>query len=208
MNNQRRIYGFFWKPEKEEAWLERMSLEGWHLKKVSSLGFYTFEQGQPEHRVYKLDYRYFTNPRDREDYLALFADSGWQPVMAQGVNYTYYFYNLQQNAKRDIFSDGVSRAERNLRYATLMFCSLFPALLPLIVVLLTGNANHFNPGYQTPGLWEMTGMQFLFHFLFETPFVVLRSSIYIFPLLPILLALVFVLRYYLTYRKAARQEIG
>jgi hypothetical protein len=81
-------------------------------------------------------------------------------------------------------------------------------ILPLIVVLLTGNANHFNPGYQTPGLWKMTGIQFMFHFLFETPFVVLRSSIYILPLLPLLLGLAFVLRYYLTYRKAAREQIG
>ena len=36
----------------------------------------------------------------------------------------------------------------------------------------------FSPNlwYYTPGLWERTGVGFWFGFLFETPFIFLRSS--------------------------------
>jgi hypothetical protein len=198
------IPGFFWKPEKEETWLEQKSQNGWHLKKISSFGFYTFEKGQPEKRVYKIDYRNFTHARDREDYLAMFADSGWQPVMQKGVNYAFYFYSTQPTVRRDIFSDEVSRVQRNLRYVTLMFYSLFPAFIPLLVVYFSGNNYAGNLGYQTPGLWQMTGAQFITHFLFETPFVLLRASIYALPLIPLLLAAFFILRYYWKYRTVAK----
>jgi|WetSurMetagenome_2_1015567.scaffolds.fasta_scaffold87354_2 hypothetical protein len=206
MKNQYTILRFFWKPEKEEIWLEHMSLDGWHIKKISSFGFYTFEKGNPEQRVYKIDYRNFKNSSDREDYLAMFDDSGWQPVMQHGVNYAFYFYSTQPTVRHDIFSDEASRVQRNLRYVSLMFSSMFPAFIPLLVVYFSGNNHFYNIGYQTPGLWHMTGLQFMMHFLFETPFVILRVSIYALPLIPLLLAVFFILRYYGKYRRVAREE--
>jgi hypothetical protein len=208
MKNQYTTFGFFLKPEKEETWLEHMSRDGWHINKISSFGFYTFEKGNPEQRVYKIDYRTFKNSSDLEDYLAMFDDSGWQPVMRHGVNYAFYFYSTQPSVRSDIFSDEVSRVQRNLRYIGLMFSSMFPAFIPLLVVYLSGNNYSINIGYQTPGLWQMTGLPFIMHFLFETPFVMLRASIYVLPLIPLLLATFFILRYYWKYRRVTREQMG
>lgn len=206
MNTKFTTLNLFFSPEKEEAWLQRMAQQGWFLNKVSVFNTYTFEQGGPENRAYKLDYRYFSSPRDRDDYLALFVDSGWQPVMPREVNGAFYFTNRQEEALQDIFSDEVSRAQRNLRYASLSAYSLVIAFLPLLVLYLTGNFRLSDIGYLTPGLWEMTRSEFFFHFLFETPFVVLRATMYFLPLVPIALVLFFLLRYYLVYRKALREQ--
>lgn len=206
MNTTYSTFKFFWSPEKEEAWLEQMSEGGWRLSKVTSLYYYTFIKSQPEKRVYKIDYRSFKEPGDREDYLAMFKDSGWQPVMEREVNYAFYFYALQDRARQDIFSDDVSRAQRNLRYANLMGCSLLPAFLPMLVLYLTGSIHFSNIGYQTPGLWQMSGSEFTFHFLFETPFVVLRTGVYFLPLIPLSLGLFFLFKYYLLYKGAKREQ--
>jgi hypothetical protein len=206
MNTRYSTFKFFTSPEKEEVWLEQMALRGLFLSKVSSFYCYSFAQGVPEKRAYKIDYRSFRNPSDREDYLAMFNDSGWQAAMPREANGAFYFSRSQEGAYRDIFSDDVSRAQRNLRYASLSAYTLIPAFLPMLVLYLTGNIKFSNIGYLTPGLWEMTGTEFVFHFLFETPFVLLRSSAYLLPLAPVTLALVFLLRYFLIYRKAARQQ--
>ena len=205
MNTRSSTFKFFTSPEKEEAWLEKMALRGLFLSKVSSFYYYTFAQGMPEKRAYKIDYRSFRNPSDREDYLAMFNDSGWQAAMQREVNGAFYFSRSQEGADRDIFSDDVSRAQRNLRYASLSAYSLIPAFLPLLALYLTGNFGFSNIGYLTPGLWEMTGTKFITHFLFDTLFVVLRSSAYLLPLVSVTMALVFLLRYSLIYRKATRQ---
>lgn len=199
-------FKFFSSPQKEEAWLEQMAQRGWFLKRVSSFYSYTFQQGAPERRAYKLDYRTFRSSQDREDYLVLFKDSGWQAVMPREMNGAYYFYSSQDGPERDIFSDDVSRAQRNLRYAQMCTYSLIPAMLPWLVLYLTGNIQLRNIGYMTPGLWEMTGTRFIFHFLFETPFVLLRSGAYFLPLLLVILIIAFLLQYYREYRKAVRQQ--
>lgn len=206
MNAHYSTIKFFTSPEKEEAWLEQMALRGWFLIKVSSFPMYTFEQRAPEKRVYKIDYRAFKNPADREDYLALFRDSGWQPVMPREVNSAFYFFSSQPDAVTDIFSDAVSRAQRNLRYATLSACSILPAFIPLLALYLTGSFKLSSVGYLTPGLWDMQGMEFVFHFLFETPFVLLRGGAYVLPLVPLALMLFFIIRYYRAYHKAVRQQ--
>ncbi len=206
MNAKMSTFKCFTHPEKEEAWLEQMALRGWFLTSVSPFYFYTFEQGQPEKRSYKIDYRTFRNPGGREDYLALFKDSGWQPVMPREANGAFYFSSSQDSARRDIFSDDVSRAERNLRYARLTAWSLIPGFTPLLVLYLTGTFSYGSVGYLTPGLWQMSGSEFWFHFLFETPFVLLRSLSYLLPLLLVAMVLVFLLRYYLLYRRAIQQQ--
>jgi hypothetical protein len=207
MKNQMNTYKFFWSPKKEENWLEQMSLNGWHLKKVSSFNRYTFEKGAPEKRTYKIDHRVFRSPLEQDDYLALFSDSGWQAVMPRGVNYAYYFHTTGGGSALDIYSDEVSRAQRNLRYATIMARSLIPSFLPLFVLYLTGTIQFNNIGYLTPGLWEMTGSEFVFHFLFETPFVLMRTSLYFLPIITLALGLFFLLRYYQVYRRELKQQV-
>ncbi|MBN2385722.1 MAG: DUF2812 domain-containing protein [Anaerolineales bacterium] len=207
MENQFTTFRYFWSISSEETWLEQMALRGWRLKQVSRFGAYTFDKTAPEKRVYKIDYRTFRSPLDQAEYLKLFDDSGWQPVMDQGTNGAYYFSSACEDASHDIFSDDESRAHRNLRYANLMLFSLIPAFLPLFILYITGSIQFTNVGYQTPGLWETSSLEFIAKFLFETPFVVVRAAIYFLPLIPIVFGLFFYLRYYMLYRQAKKQQV-
>jgi hypothetical protein len=195
------VYKWFWSFEKEEAWLEEQSRQGWFLENVSSLCGYTLIKGDPQKRIYKIDFRDFSSTQDREEYLSLFADSGWQCAAANRSSYSYYFYTTADGSKRDIFSDNVSRAQRYRRYARYMALSIVPAFTPLLVLYLTRSLDPGVVGYQTPGLWEMSGSEFVSHFLFETPFVALRAAGYTLPLLVMALCLFFYLRYQRLYRK-------
>jgi hypothetical protein len=202
MAYQRKIFRFFLNFEKEEAWLEGMSAQGWQLKGVSSLGIYTFEQGEPEPRVYKIDFRQIKSKRDLDDYVALFADSGWTCVAPRTSVYNYYFYAPADSANREIFSDLPSKAQRNLRFATYMGYCLLISLLPYLSLYLSGTIKVGELGYQTPGLWSMQGSEFVFHFLFETPFVLLRGFGGLLPFVLLVACGFFIARSYREYRKA------
>lgn len=190
----------FWNFEKEEVWLEQMSASGWGLKKVS-LGFYTFEQTPPEKMVYKIDFRNFKNKSDLDDYVALFSDSGWTCVSPKKSANIFYFFAPKDCPEKGIFSDRTSKAQRYLRYAQYLSSSLIP-LFPIYIVLYTSKIVQVKDlGYQTPGLWNMTGGEFIFHFLFETPFVVFRLIGGMLPIFILLVGLFFIGLYYRAYRK-------
>jgi hypothetical protein len=201
MGNQRKAYRFFLNFEKEEAWLEGMSAQGWHLMRVSSLGIYTFEQGAPEQRTYKIDFRQISRQRDLDDYVILFADSGWTCVSPRPSAYNYYFYAPTAGANQEIFSDRLSKAQRNLRFATYMGYCLAISLLPYFSLYLSGTIRVGNLGYQTPGLWNMPASEFVFHFLFETPFVLLRAFGGLLPFVLVIACGFFIARSYREYHK-------
>ncbi len=202
MENERKVFKFFLNFEKEEAWLGEMSAQGWHLRRTSSIGLYTFEQGTPEQRIYKIDFRRLGRVEDLADYVAIFADSGWTCVTPKVNAYNYYFYTPAAGASRDIFSDRSSKAQRNLRFATYMGYCLLISLLPYFSLYLGGAVRVVDLGYQTPGLWSMPANEFFFHFLFETPFVLLRMFGGLLPVLLLLGCLFFVARSYREYRRA------
>ena len=191
---------FFVRFEREEAWLEAMSASGWHLVSAS-YGLYKFHGGQPEKRIYKIDCRNITKQADLLDYISLFTDSGWTSVSPKKNVGNYYFSSLADQPGKDIFSDKASRAGRYLRYAQITGVSLIP-LIPIYGALFaTGALKMGSWGYLTPGLWQMTGLEFTRHFLFETPFVVLRAIGWMLPLLVVLTCLIFICCYYRIYRK-------
>jgi len=202
MNTQMTQYKWFLSFEKEEAWLEEQSRQGRHLIRVSSGFKYVFAQGQPEERVYKIDFRYFTRQSDMDEYVTLFEDSGWHCVSPKKGSYNYYFFTTRkEGVETDIFSDQASKAQRSLRYAQFSLMSFIP-FLPIYLALYANGAIKFNElGYLTPGLWGMQGAQFWRHFLFETPFVVLRVAGGMSPLIIMLLFAFFCLRFYLNARK-------
>ena len=207
MNTQRTEYQLFLSFEKEEAWLEAQSRQGWHLVKVSSGLKYVFEQGQPEERVYKIDFRFFDHQEEMDEYVALFEDSGWRCVSPKKSSYNYYFYTTRkEGAQTDIFSDQASRAQRSLRYAQYSMLSFIPFLLIYAGLYSNGAIKIQELGYLTPGLWQMQGMEFWRHFLFETPFVVLRVAGGLLPLFIVLLFAFFSLRFYFHYRKLLRHQ--
>lgn len=200
MASQISLIKIFFRFEKEEAWLEGMSASGWHLVSAS-YGYYRFQGGQPEKRVYRIDCRNITKQIDLDDYVSLFTDSGWISVSARKNVGNYYFYSQADQPGKDIFSDKASRAGRYLRYAQLTGISLIP-MIPIYVALFsTGVFKMGSWGYLTPGLWQMTGFDFARHFLFETPFVLLRAIGWMLPLLVVLACLIFIYRYYRIYKK-------
>jgi hypothetical protein len=200
MATQISIIKFFLRFEKEEAWLESMSASGWHLVRAS-YGWYKFQGGQPEKRVYRIDCRNITKQADLVDYVSLFTDSGWTSVSPKKNVGNYYFYALADQPGKDIFSDKASKAGRYLRYAQLTGISLIPMIPIYGALYATGALKMGNWGYLTPGLWQMTGAEFTRHFLFETPFVLLRALGWMLPLLVVLACLIFIYRYYRIYKK-------
>ena len=65
--------------EKEEAYLARKHREGWRLVTAAMPGWYTFEACEPEEVIYQLDYN-STQGEEKEQYLQMFADCGWEYV--------------------------------------------------------------------------------------------------------------------------------
>ncbi len=200
-----RIFKLFFSIEKEEAWLKEMSKRGWHLEKAPGL-FYTFEKGLPEERIYKIDFHTIKNKQDFSDYLALFEDSGWQAVDARLSQQNVYWCAADDGSHKDIFSDNLSVAQRNMRFARYSAGALLISLIPFLSLYLSGKLRFANLGYLTPGLWEMSGVEFWTHFWFETPFVLMRTF---FGFIPLFFALGIVYNYlhaYFVYRKAAQSE--
>ena len=106
--------------EKEEVYLARRHREGWKLVKASMPGFYTFEECEPEEVIYQLDYN-STQGTEKEQYLQMFADCGWEYV--DEMNGWRYFRKPQAQADGDeaIFSSDASRpVERGILLGTLI----------------------------------------------------------------------------------------
>lgn len=111
MKTQRKVFKFFsvvdW--EEEEAFLRSMHRNGWKL--VSGGLVYTFDRCQPEDVIYQLDYNDASH-KDRDTYLQLFNDLGWEYIQDFG-GYSYFRKPAaEMNSNEDgIFCDDVSRLE-------------------------------------------------------------------------------------------------
>ena len=96
--------------EKEEAYRARKHREGWRLVTAAMPGWYTFEACEPEEVIYQLDYN-STQGEEKEQYLQMFADCGWEYV--DEMNGWRYFRKPLAQADGDeaIFSSDASRLE-------------------------------------------------------------------------------------------------
>jgi hypothetical protein len=105
-----RRYKWFWawQDEKEEEWLRSMAQQGYHLVSLSP-GIYTFERGEPRDDVYRLDF--ITSDTDKEEYLQLFADAGWEHV---GVlsGWQYFRRTAAAGEPDEIYTDTESKAQK------------------------------------------------------------------------------------------------
>ena len=144
---EKRVWKFFfaWNDWKEEEWLGRMAAEGWHLLRVSPF-LYRFRKGEPADLVFRLDYRSGFQ-RDREEYLSLFREAGWEHRGEMGG--WQYFSTPRGDGKRtpEIYTDNPSRAAKYMRLLFLFF---------LLLLLQINSFRHFflsrrtfsNPGDQ------------------------------------------------------------
>lgn len=114
-----------WQDEKEEAWLESMSQEGWHLKSVQLPCVYTFGIGQPCHHSYRLDYL----PTDKSkwaEYMQIFRDAGWEYI-GEMSNWRYWRKLNTTGETPEIFTDAESKIRKYRRM--LLYMGFFLMLL-------------------------------------------------------------------------------
>lgn len=120
-----------WQDEKEEAWLGKMSKQGYHLSSISFPGFYSFSRGEPKEYVYRLDYQTFRK-KDRDEYLQLFSDAGWEYMGEMGA-WQYFRKEIRQGETNEIFTDKESKIGK---YKRVIYFSVFFYLI--FLVLFTG----------------------------------------------------------------------
>ncbi|MBD7936357.1 DUF2812 domain-containing protein [Cytobacillus sp. Sa5YUA1] len=61
--------------------LRQQSLKGWHVKKLSFMG-YTLVKGEKKEYIYSIDYR-TVEETEEEEYLSYFEDAGWKHVFSE-----------------------------------------------------------------------------------------------------------------------------
>jgi hypothetical protein len=172
-------YRLFFNFDKEEQWLTEMGRQGWELTRVDFA--YHFRPVEPHDAPIRIDFRTFTSQDDYVNYLTLFEDSGWKHIAGGRSLGAQYFKRISPDSSEDIFSDGLSRAERYRRYSYVWF-SLSIVFLMLLAVLWSTGAIDLSALiqprrlYLTPGLWERSGAAFWRAFWFETPFALLRAG--------------------------------
>ena len=122
----KRLHWFWpWQDVKEEAWLESMAQDGWHLKKVGLPCVYIFSQGEPGHYTYRLDYM----PADKAkwtEYMQIFQDAGWEYI-GEMSNWRYWRKQVAEGETAEIFTDTESKIRKYRRM--LGYMAFFLALL-------------------------------------------------------------------------------
>lgn len=130
-----RVFKWFWAwdDEREEQWLTEMAQEGWHLQAPGTFGFYTFAQGKPRNVSYRLDF--ITTNKDKEEYLQLFADAGWEHLGAMG-GWQYFRKEATGDETPEIYTDNESKV---YKYQRLFFFLVI--FLPIYLTMIN-NISH------------------------------------------------------------------
>lgn len=137
--DSKRVFRLFaaWADENEEAWLTGMARQGWHLVELGVFGRYKFERGEPRNEVYRLDFK--TGDRDRDHYLQLFADAGWQHVGAMG-GWQYFRKEAETGEAPEIYTDAASKLQKYGR--VLLVLVIF---LPIFMTMLVAVGSNPSP---------------------------------------------------------------
>lgn len=102
-----------WQDEQEEAWLSEMATRGYHLEKPPLFGIYHFHVGDPDNVIYRLDFNVI-GKKDRESYLQLFQDAGWEHVRGLS-SWAYFRKQYKPGETTEIFSDTDSKIQKYQR---------------------------------------------------------------------------------------------
>jgi hypothetical protein len=127
-NKTMRKFKWFWawQDEAEEAWLRKMSNEGWQLSRIGFPTIYTFRNVEPQDYVYRLDNRSYWK-MEKEDYLQLFRDSGWEFV-EEMAGWHYFRQAAQVGEELEIYTDAESKIgkyQRLLAFLGILMLPLF-----------------------------------------------------------------------------------
>ena len=127
-----------WQDEKEEAWLSELALEGLHLEDIPFPGRYKFQKGEPANFVYRLDYQSLRS-KDKESYLQLFEDAGWEHVGDMG-GWVYFRINTNDGEAPEIYSDAESKMGKYQRI--IMYLVI---ILPIMLLLRPDGSDSISP---------------------------------------------------------------
>ena len=106
----KRRWFWAWQDHKEEAWLEAMSREGWHLRDVGYLR-YTFERGEPQDWVYRLDFR---TSKEASDYIEFVEGAGWQYI-GKMSSWLYFRLPAQAGQPAELYTDAEGKIAKYQR---------------------------------------------------------------------------------------------
>lgn len=140
MTEIKRKFRWFWawNDEEQEAWLREMAQQGWHLTKPGAFGFYTFEKGAPKDVVYRLDFK--VADVDKEEYLQLFADAGWEHVGEMG-GWQYFRIETPEGETPEIYTDNASKIKKYQRI--LLFLIIFLPIYSTMLYRISENPSTF-----------------------------------------------------------------
>ena len=114
-----------WEDEKEEAWLRTMSQRGHHLLSAKPFGSYSFVPGDKTDYVYRLDYQ--INRKDKQNYLQLFQDAGWEHI-SEMSGWHYFRKQAEAGDSPEIYTDvesKVTKYKRLIAYVGFMDIMMF-----------------------------------------------------------------------------------
>ena len=115
---KRRRWFWPWQDAKEEAWLESMAQEGWHLAAVSLPCVYHFRKGEARRYAYRLDYMPDYKAKLVE-YKQLFQDAGWEYI-GEMSNWRYWRKQVVEGETAEIFTDPESKIKKYQRLLSYM----------------------------------------------------------------------------------------
>ena len=191
--------------ESEEAWLNLMAMEGYSFN-FKGIYYHFSENSTAVNELIKIDYRKFKNQRDFLDYVAMFEDSGWQHISGTKSSGKQYFKCADSKKNTEIFSDNYSIAGKFKRVSD-MWLTCATLLFAWFIILSGQGKIHlqelFQPKdwYLTPGLWHLNGTDFIWAFLFETPFALIRGGLGLFFVGTFILSIILSAKYLNTYKK-------
>ena len=181
-----KVFKAFFDIDKEEKWLNEQLQNGYRCTNISgALGIYTFEKTDKRY-VIRLDYQDYL-PKDKyEDYKLMYEDYGWSCI--KGSQRGLQYWQKEVDEQNELYSD--IQSECNYYRRVMNYTSSFTILTFLISYMIYKDSGL----YLTEGLWDMEGSLFWKAFLFETPFVLLRSC-------PALMTILLAISFYKSYRK-------
>ncbi|MCM3721835.1 DUF2812 domain-containing protein [Solibacillus isronensis] len=131
--------GLAFSEQKDLEKMHKLSLEGWHVRSFSFLG-YTLEKGEYADYVYSIDYRTLENTD--EEYFELFKDAGWSLVDSAG---DIHLFRASPNTK-PIYTDRdttIEKYKNQVKPLNLAMVTLVPGtIISWLISLQTTDSIH------------------------------------------------------------------
>lgn len=125
-----------WNDQKEERWLAEQERSGWRVTAVRCFG-YTLERATPAEVAYRLDFAP-SRRHDRQEYLSLFKDAGWEHLGARG-RWQVFRKPVVDGQVPEIYTDAQSRIAM---YRRVM--GLLAVMTCVILSQMATNISHFD----------------------------------------------------------------